>query len=165
MPRYNPDPSKVAFGFAKYEKGIYRLEIGEPKAFAFKDKTDPTKETSWGVRLPAKVIASDDYPAMVGKQFNPINLFKHSEGGETYSKGVEAAILGAKNDEEWNNKYLGMDFSYNTDDGSVGDYYHLLKGKIVDVECGEPEKPKDKQGNVQEEKDTQTNVVRFRIVE
>lgn len=143
MPRYQPDPTKASFGFPLFQKGMYRLELGEPKSFAAKDGSN------YGVRVNGKVITSNDHPELVGKQF-PISLYMHTEGAENYSKGVYAKALGCKTDAEFNEKYGGEDWSFNTDDASVGSGWHLLKGTVIDVVCGEPAvSEKSKTGDLQ----------------
>ncbi len=159
MPRYTPDPSKIASGFPVFPKGTFRLEVGEPKAFANKDKQNPNVVKNYGVFTPSKCVSSIDVPTMVGKNFGRINFWQHSEGGETYSKSVLNAILGCKNDDEFAEKYGAEDWSFNTDDGSCGSGWHLVKGKVVDVVCGDPtiiEEGANKGG-------LQTNVERFLI--
>lgn len=146
MPRFQNDPSKTAFGIPLMKKGMYRLEIGTPKPFAVKEKDKDTYK-NWGVRLPAKVIMSEDNPDTVGKDFTPIVLYDHSEGAQKYSKGIEAAILGVETDDEFNDQFGNMDWSYNTDDGTYGDGFAQLKGKIVDVSCGEPVEGKNADGS------------------
>lgn len=154
MPRFTPDPTKATFGFPVFQKGVYRIELGEPKSFFGVGKGG--KPDNYGVRYPAKVIDSDNHE-MVGKNFNPITLYQHSEGACNYSKQVEAAILGTRNDEEFNTDYGSEDWSFNTDDGSCGSGWYLLKGQVVDVEVGDP--------SVNENQDQQTNILKYRTVE
>lgn len=135
MPRYQPDMNKASFTFPIFQKGLYTLEIGEPKSFA---KMENGAAKNFGVRAPAKVVQSDDYPDMVGKNFQPINFYYHSDGGINYSKGVLAAILGASSDDDFNQRFGSMDWVFNTEDNSVGQGWHDLRGKLVIVECDEP---------------------------
>lgn len=159
MPRFQSDPSKTTFGIPIMQKGIYRLEFGEPKPFAAKD--DKGEYKNWGVRYSTKVINSEDHPEVIGKPFGIINLYDHSEGAQSYSKQVEAAVLGVETDEEFNAEFGNEDWSYNTDDGTVGSGYHLLKGKVVDVMCGEPKPGKNKDGS--ENDKLQTNIEKWII--
>jgi hypothetical protein len=134
MPRFTPRPDSVTFGFPIFDKGIYRVEVGEPKAFLNPGKNG--KIDNHGVRLSGKIIQSDDHPEMVGKP-HPIQLFQHTEGALSFSKGIQAAILNETKDSEFNEKYGNLDWGYDTDDGSCGQGWHILKGKIVNVEYGD----------------------------
>lgn len=154
MPRFTPNPNDTTFGFIVYPLGIYRLEIGEPKSF-YKKATEQDKSDNYGVRVNGKVISSNEHPELVGKNF-PINMYMHTPDSEGFSKGIYARILGAENDDQFSSMGFGnLDWSYNTDDSSVGEGWHSLKGKVVDVEVGDPKV--DKSGN------PQTNVKAWRV--
>lgn len=147
MPRYTPDPTKNQGGFPVLPKGLYRLEISN--ASSFETKPDPSKgqNGNYGVRYATKVVASEDQPSWVGKSAGPLNLYFHTEGAQNFSKSIYMRVVGCETDEEFDSKFASEDFSFNPDDKSVGQFWHNLNGKLVDVMVGEPEEGKNRDGS------------------
>lgn len=135
MPRYTPNPTNVIAGFAVYPKGVYYIELGTPVAFATKEGSD---KSNYGINFPAKIVSSIDQPSWVGKPM-PTRCFQHSDGGLSYSKGIQMAALGVKKDDEFNEKFGGEDWSFDTDDKSCGGGWHKMANQVIGVEIGEVE--------------------------
>lgn len=134
MPRIVPDPTKAVSGFLTYPKGEYVVEIRDPKSFYTPPR--PGKNENYGVRFDGKIISSIDQPGFVGKPF-PVQCFQHTDGALDFSKGIQMAALGCKKDEEFNEKYGGEDWSFNTDDKSCGEGWHKMSGQVIKVTIGD----------------------------
>lgn len=130
MPRYEPNPTNVSFGFLVYPKGSYRVEISSPKAFESKDASGKVK--NYGIRFAGKILTSIDQPSFVGKP-HPITLYMHTPGAESFSKQIQAAALGCRKDAEFNEKYGDKKWGFDTEDGSVDDGWHLMDGQVLDI--------------------------------
>lgn len=133
MPRFTPDPTKVASGFLTYPKGTYRVELGQAQSFISKNKAGVENH---GVKFTGKIVSSIDNPAFVGKP-HPITCYQHTEGSEAFSKAIQMAALGCKKDAEFDAKFGTEDWTYNTDDKSAGEGWHKMDGQVIDITYGE----------------------------
>jgi hypothetical protein len=130
MPRFTPDPTKVTTGFPVYPKGSYVVEIGEPKTFFNPGKDG--KGDNFGVRFAGKIVEPTEF---AGKPYS-IQCMQHTEGSQSFSKNYQMAALGynpSDNDSQaaFNTEKGMADWSFNTDDNTVGDGWHEMKGKVI----------------------------------
>lgn len=123
MPRYDYVPSSVDAGFPIYEAGDYEIVLGEPKSF-FKTGTPPRGD-NYGVRFRSTIGEGPK----VGKPLM-INCYMHTPESQGFSKQIQMASLGYAKDAEdkFNEEAGSLDWSFNTDDGSVGEAWHKMKG-------------------------------------
>lgn len=146
MPRFAPDPSKVAAGIPVYPKGTYNVVLGEPKSF-FKENVE--KGTSnHGVRFTGRIKGDAQFE---NKPFI-VTCYMHTEGAESYSKGMQMAALGynpqsAADDAAFNENHGSDDWTYNTDDNSCGEGWHKMKGQVIqfDLDVGMDANQKEQQ--------------------
>lgn len=132
MGRYEADLTKVSAGIPVFPKGDYEFTVGTPKAFKRKGK----KGENWGVGLNVTCVeVLDGDPAYKGKK-SYISLFMHSEGAQGFSKQTVMALYGyttdpksENNEQAFNEKFAGEDWSYDPESGKCGDIYKNLEGK------------------------------------
>lgn len=143
MGRYEADLTKVSAGFTIYPKGEYEFSFGTPKAF----KREGKKGANFGVGFPLTCMeVHDGDPNMKGKK-HYYNGFMHSEGAQSFTKGMVMAAYGyvtdqkaEKNQQAFDEKFAGEDWSFDPDNGSVGSVFKDMEGKriiyVLDVEAG-----------------------------
>jgi hypothetical protein len=136
MPRFQPNPEAATAGALILDKGEYAFEVKKLSPFIF-DK-DPNK-ISHGVQATLTVVTEGQYK---GKTINA-RMFMHTSAAEGMSKQFLLSALGlnpARRDEEerFNSEYGAGDWSYDTDDKSLGSAWDVLLGKILTGVAGEP---------------------------
>lgn len=141
--RYNFDPNAVAATMTVFEKGEYTFKLTSVKSFLGKEKEG--KETSYGVRVTAECQTPGAY---LGKKAI-FNLYMHNEGSQSVSKQVLMAAYGyEKNPEaeaQFNSDFTVKDWSFNPEDGSVGEVWNgLINQQVIAVNV-----PKIYEGNAQ----------------
>jgi len=137
MPQYQPDLTTVAAGFELLPDGVYEFKIGPPKPW---EKNDPDKGLSHGVRYLLEVrelLEGEDASLVKGKK----SIFTcrcHDDIGMSFSKQFVMAALGYSGKEEakFNEDMKEADWSYDTEDLSVGDIWEAVAGKIVVATLG-----------------------------
>lgn len=129
MPRYEFDPSTVVASMEVFPKGEYEFQIGEPKSF-LKVATDDKKD-SFGIRYPLVAKLPGEYD---GKR-NIFNTYYQSEGSQSFAKQFMMAALGygkgKQEEDRFDADMRGKDWSFDPNDGSVGDAYRQLAGQRV----------------------------------
>lgn len=130
MPRFNPDPTQASGGITNLPKDSYTFEVSNFKAFDMsKDLPDGSRKESYGVQFEAKVVSEGAYK---GRKIYP-RLWLHNDGSRNAAKGFLLAVTGytSRQENEWNGEYGGKDWSFDTDDKSVGSGWHELSGKLI----------------------------------
>lgn len=146
--RYEHDPSKVVASLTILPKDDYEFVVGRPKAF---ERTASKGHQSYGIRFPLSVVGGPQD----GKK-TVYTIYLQSDGGAQMGKRFQMAVAGfatnEKNEKLYDAEVAGKDWSYNTDDGSVGEEWLAYEGKHVccdvDVEQITPEgktEPQDSQ--------------------
>lgn len=140
MPKYTVNPTEATAGQVILEKGEYAFEITKVAPFIF-DK-NPEK-ISYGVGATVKVTTDGPFK---GKTIQA-RCFQHSDGARDMSKRFVMAALGfdVKQEDLFNAEFGGSDWSFDTDDKSVGDAWRQLEGKILRGDAQEVKM--DNQGN------------------
>lgn len=135
MPRYTPNQTNNTATFEVFPLGEYELIIGEPKPFTSEDKPQQdgtTKTGNYGIRY-ALTIAEGPF---AGKKYIK-TCYMHTQGSEDMTKQFMLAAHGFESnfDSEklFNDKIATMDQTFNSDDGSCGDYWTSIKGGRVKV--------------------------------
>lgn len=130
MPRFNFDPNAVSASIEVLPKDSYEFIIGEPKSFMRKNRKG---EDSYGIRYPLVVAEG---PHKDKRVF--YSIYQQSEGAQAVGKQFLMAALGydrsSDAEKEYNAAHGGADFSFNTDDQTVGDGWMELKGQRVNGE-------------------------------
>lgn len=137
MPRFENDPTKVKASFEVFPKDDYEFVVGEPKSFY---RINQAGNPSYGIRFPL-VIGTG---AMEGKRA-VFNTYQQSEGAQAMGKQFVMAVLGygkgPAEEKRFDNDFAGMDWSFDTDTGAVGDAWRTVTGKRVigslDVRMGD----------------------------
>lgn len=145
MPKYTADPTAVSASVTILPKDDYLFSIGRPKAF---ERTATKGHQSYGVRFPLTVV---DGPQK-GKTVL-YSIYLHSDGGASMGKRFQMAVAGLKvdqaNEAVFNEGAAGQDWSYDTDDGSVGSAYAEYEGKHVECDLDVEMVKNDKGDEVQ----------------
>lgn len=152
MPRFNPDPTKATAGMLILPKDSYTFELGEPKAFIF-DK-NPEK-VSYGIQYPLIVASEGQFKGRTVMH----RLFLHSDAAAGMAKQFQMIAAGYAplkpgSESAWNDENGGKDWSFDTDDKSVGSGWHELKGKIVSADV-----------DIVEREGNQNQTFKFRVYE
>lgn len=130
MPRYDFNPDAVSATIEVLPKGEYEFQIGEPKAFGRKNAQG---NDSFGIRFPL-VLAEDANGKRKGTRIF-FNTYQQSEGAQAIAKQFLMAVHGFKRNEagerEFNEAFRGKDWSFDTDNGTVGDAWMSAKGQRV----------------------------------
>jgi len=146
MPRYEFDPSKDQAGMVVLPKGTYEFIVGEPKSFIRKNSKN---EDSYGVRYPLTVADGEKKGTRIS-----YSTYYQSEGGRGMAKQFLMAVLGYKargegsqgEEDRFNNDFRGQDWSFDPEEGAVGDAFRAVVGQrvigILDVQPA-----KDRDGN------------------
>lgn len=128
--RYEHDPTQVAAALTIFPKGDYEFVLGKPKAF---ERTAKAGHQSYGIRIPMTVANGSHQ----GKR-SVYSLYLHSEGGQAMAKRFQMAVAGLAvsqaNEDEYNRLAAGQDWSYDPEDGSVGEAWADYEGKHVTVD-------------------------------
>lgn len=123
MPRFQPNPTSVDAGFPVYPAADYEIILGDPKSFYRPGKNG--KADNYGVTFRSTIAEGD-------KQGKPImiNCYMHTPESEGFSKQIQMAALGYPKDAEdkFNAEVGAGDWSFNTDDNSVGEEWTKMKG-------------------------------------
>lgn len=131
MPRYEPDPSKVSATIVVLPKDRYEFIVGEPKAYERTTKKNSLQQ--YGVMFPLTVAEG---PLKDKKIF--FNGGQDNDIAQSVTKQFCMAAMGFSLNEQgeadFNHKYNHDDWSYNTDDKSVGEFWKKLKGKRVNCD-------------------------------
>lgn len=127
MGRFGFDPNSVTAGFEVLPKGDYVLTVQNPKGFS---RTNNEGKLSHGVRVTLKVTQCDN-SALVGKTVQH-TLYGHSEGAQKMTKQFVMAVygFGSKDEKAFNEAFGAKDWGYD-EDGSVGEVYKEMDGKVV----------------------------------
>ena len=136
MPRFTPNPEAASAGPLILDKDDYSFEIVKASAFIF-DK-NPEK-ISHGVQFQLKIATEGQYK---GKTLIA-RCFQHTPASEDMAKKFLLCAAGydpnKKEDEErFNAEFGAKDWSYDTDDKSVGDGWASFNGKIIAGMAQEP---------------------------
>ena len=127
MPRYEASPAAVTASLEVFPKDDYLFAIGEPKTFA---RTNSKGDPSYGIRLAHTIRegAFENKRAIV-------SLYFQSEGAVSMAKQYQMAALGygkGRSEEQRFNKEWGdKDWSFDTDNGTVGDAWRELTGRLI----------------------------------
>lgn len=127
--RYDFDPTAVSATFKTFPKGDYEFSVGEPRSF--KRTSNEGKET-FGVRFPCKCeeVVSEGDPKMKGERA-VYSAYLHGEANP-FVKQFLMAVLGFSVDETgekaFDEKYKGYDWSFDPDNGTVGDMWSTVTG-------------------------------------
>lgn len=147
MPRYTHDPSRVQATIAILSKAEYEFEIGQPKPF---ERTAKKGHQSYGIRFPITVVSAQGN----GKR-TVYTCYLHSDGAAGMTKQFQMAVCGfevkQENEQEFDEKYAGDDWSFNPETGEIGEAWQKFKGAHVvndlDVEMRkqDPDDPNSKE--------------------
>lgn len=138
MGRYTADPTKVTTSIAIFAKGDVELKAGRPKAF---ERTNSKNEQSYGIRIPVTAVGGPED----GRR-SIISLYMQSDGAQSMAKRLQMAIAGFavndKNEKLFDVEAAGLDWSFDTETGDVGDAWAKYEGcsfiASVDVEMSKP---------------------------
>ena len=137
-PRHNFDPSAISSTLEVLPKGDYVVSAGEGKAFEKTAKSGPKEgQLSWGIRWPLRVeqVLEGD-PNAKGKRVI-YSGYMHSDDASGFPKQLLMACLGYeinnRSEREFNEKFAGQDWSYDTDSGAIGDVWRQATGRTVIV--------------------------------
>lgn len=130
MPRYEYDPTGSHTTLSILPKGVYELQLGEPKSWIKAANPEKKTEEQYGIRYSVTVAEGDHKGKRQMIQFDYTN-----EWGRAFGKQLVMAALGYTVDEvgeeKFNNEYAGKDWSYDPETGAVGDVYREVTGKRV----------------------------------
>lgn len=131
MPVYKRNPKDASAGFIVFPKGDYEVTLGEAKAF----KGEGEKGKNYGVRFSGKVTGGDVDQKFIGKKAS-VNCYQHTDGSADFAKQVQMAALGFNQDvegqeAEFDEASQDLDWSFNPDDGFVGDGWKEMEGKVL----------------------------------
>lgn len=130
--RYDFDPTAISFTFKTFPKGDYEFSVGEPRAF--KRTTNEGKE-SYGVRFPLKcerVVDGGD-ESMAGERAS-YPCYLHGEPNPFVSQFLAATLgfpIDQNGEKAFRDKYRGSDWSFDPDNGTVGDMWSEVTGGRV----------------------------------
>lgn len=130
MPRFDFNPSDVSSGLPVFPKGSYEVVLGEPKSFYRAGKNG--KPDNYGIFFKSKIGEG----AHAGKPLM-INCYQHNEDSKGFSKQYQMSALGfvpVKQDDDFNKAHGSEDWSFNTDDNSCGNGWHLMKGQTIIID-------------------------------
>lgn len=132
MPRFDYNPNDIQVGFPVYPKNTYEIELGEPKSQFFQAK-ELGKEDRVMLGYPCKIVEGD----YKGKPYY-LSFDLNNEYGRQNAKSAVMAAKGVEPKEEnlasFNEQYGNLDATVNTDDRSVGEFWHLAKGGRILVD-------------------------------
>lgn len=148
MPRYDHDPTSVTASITILPKDDYEFIIGKPKAF---ERTAKAGHQSYGIMFPLKVANGPQ----AGKK-TILRVYLHSEGAAQMAKRFQMAVYGLsvneKNEKEFDSYAAGLDWGYDTEDGSVGEEWAKYEGLHaacdLDVETVKNDKGEDVESQV-----------------
>lgn len=125
------DPSTVAATLEVLPKGDYELKVISKKSFLKQSGED--RHDSYGVRYTLQVTLAKD-ESYIGKKVI-FSTYYQSEGGQAMAKQFLMAALGfgkTKSEEERFNREKGaLDWSFDPNEGTVGEAYNELDGARV----------------------------------
>lgn len=140
MPKYTPDLAKVQVGFLQLPKGDYEFSVNEVKDFARKRK-EKDKATGqeievdiYGITYTLGIVSAE---AEEGKPFVgrtlPLSLYMHTDKTEGVNFSFAMAALGfpINEVEAFKEKYSDADFSLDTDNHEIGDFWKGIVGTRV----------------------------------
>lgn len=127
-PQFNFSPDAVVASMEVLPKGEYEFKVGTPKSFL---RQNSKGADSYGVRYPLTVVLPAE---MEGKRV-VFSTYFQSDGAQSMAKQFMMAVLGygkgRTEEQRFNNDFRDKDFTFDPDDGSVGDAYTSLEGLRV----------------------------------
>lgn len=146
-PKYSADLSTVSTGFPVLKPGEYEFQVGDPQSFKRLAGEDKHESYGIGVSLTVVEVIDGDATAKGKKPYR--QFYMQNKEGWGFAKAFVMACLGYKNNDvdqqRFDNDVKGQDWSFNTDDKSVGEMWKKIRGTrvICAVELGQP----DQSGN------------------
>lgn len=126
-PRFEFDPTNEVASIPVLPKDDYEFQIGEPSTFMRKNNKG---DDSFGIRYPLTVMEGPQK----GKRIF-LSTYYQSDGGRSMAKQFKMAAYGYQRGQEGERQFdadmQGADWSFNTDDRSIGDAYREMTGKRV----------------------------------
>lgn len=131
MPKYAANPAKdTAAGFFDPPNGMYEVKATGVKAF---ERENANHVLTHGVRVNLQIVEGE----FAERNISGLQLYYHTEGGAGMAKSYIMAILGMKDEKEFNTFAETLDWGYDPETGSVGDAFQELKGKRFKVQTEE----------------------------
>lgn len=130
---FNFDPNNVSATLEVLPKGEYEFEIRSKKSFLKQSGED--KHDSYGVRYNLTcTLAGQGREDCVGKKVI-FSTYMQSEGGQAMAKQFIMAALGygktRAEEERFNREQGAKDWTFDPNDGSVGEAYNQLDGARI----------------------------------
>ena len=150
MPRYEFDPSQDSAVQLVLPKDDYEFIVGEPRPFARKNAKG---EDSFGIRYPLTVAEGIHQ----GKRIF-YSTYYQSQGGRDMAKAFLLAVFGYPRNKEgedaFNAEFQGADWSFNPEEGTVGEAFRGVTGKRVRGSL-DIQPARDREGNLTGEQNQQ----------
>ena len=143
MPQYQPDFSSVAAGFELLPEGIYEFKVGVGKTF---EKNHPKSGLSHGVGFlleVTEILEGGSSDALGKKAYFRCRC--QDETAMSFSKQFVMAVLGysLKDERTFNSERGDADWSYDTEDNSLGELWQELAGGTVQAAVSSHQDPDD----------------------
>lgn len=142
MPRFTPDLADASATIPEWENGVYQVMVHSPKGFI----REGSKGIIAGIRLSVRMVGQFDSAgeldrSIEGKPSAPVTFWLHTDKTAGMNKRAFMAILGltpnAEGEKQFNEEYAN-DYDWGIDgdvdsEVEIGDGFHLLDGRVVNV--------------------------------
>lgn len=135
MPRYEPNLTNTQAGIILLPKGDFDFKVNEVKTFSriSVDQQTQLQRDVFGIQYNLEVVSGSE-ASFIGKTV-PVQLYMHTEASLGINKRFIMAALGFAiyDESSFNEKYADADWSFDTEEGEVGDIWRSVVGTRVNA--------------------------------